>query len=110
MNEPTPERDSAKNRRFPRYPCSLKVTIERGASKTNALARKISLGGMFIETSQALWVNAGFTARLGLQEPIAIDCSVRYVEPGRGMGVAFAAFGEAERQKLETFIASLRVK
>lgn len=108
MSEQTLERDSAANRRFPRYPCRLTVTIERGASKTAALVRKISLGGMFIETSQALWVNAGLTARLGFQQPIAIECSVRYVEPGRGMGVAFAQLDAAEQQQLEMFIASLK--
>jgi hypothetical protein len=54
---------------------------------------------MFIEAADPLWIGAGFTARLNLAQPVKLDCSVKRVEPGRGMGVSIAV-PESESQKL----------
>ena len=62
---------------------------------------------MFIEAADPLWVGAGFTARLTLPRPMKIDCFVKRVEPGHGMGVSVAV-SETESQKLfEDLLSSL---
>jgi hypothetical protein len=53
---------------------------------------------MFIEAADTLWIGAGFTARLNVNPPLKVDCSVKRVEPGRGMGVSMAV-AEADHQK-----------
>ena len=64
-----------------------------------ASTRDISANGMFIEAADPLWIGAGFSARLNLAHPVKLDCSVKRVEPGRGMGVTIAA-SESESLKL----------
>jgi hypothetical protein len=99
--------NSAGTRRLPRYECAIAVVIAWGSNAIAGLTRNIGLGGMFIETSEPLWRNAEFTARLSLPEPIELDCIVRHVEPAEGMGVEFENVPETERQRLEWLIASL---
>jgi hypothetical protein len=62
---------------------------------------------MFIESSDPLWVGAGFTARLALDRPVQMDCSVKRVEPGRGMAVSVTVSGDQHQQRFQDLIASL---
>jgi len=64
-----------------------------------ASTRDISANGMFIEAADPLWIGAGFTARLNLPQPLTVDCSVKRIEPGRGMGVS-VALAESESQRI----------
>jgi hypothetical protein len=54
---------------------------------------------MFIEAVDPLWVGAGFTAQLNLHQPVKLDCFVKRIEPGLGMGVSVAV-PESESHKL----------
>jgi hypothetical protein len=54
---------------------------------------------MFIEAQDPLLVGAGFSARLNLPQPVKLDCFVKRIEPGHGMGVSVAVC-ESESQKL----------
>jgi hypothetical protein len=54
---------------------------------------------MFIEAMDPLWIGAGFTARLNLERPLKLDCFVKRIEPGHGMGVAVAV-AESDSQQL----------
>jgi hypothetical protein len=83
----------------PRYSFRADLEIEWGSALLRASTRDISANGMFIEAADPLWVGAGFTARLDLQPPLTLDCSVKRIEPGRGMGVT-VALAESESQKL----------
>lgn len=83
----------------PRYSFRADLEIEWGSAVLRASTRDISANGMFIEAADPLWIGAGFTARLNLQHPLTLDCSVRRIEPGRGMGVS-VALSESESQKL----------
>jgi PilZ domain len=74
-------------RRAPRYRYQTAIEIEWGSARLRARTRDISAGGMFIESEDVLWVGAGFRARLGNESSVVLDCSVRRVEPGAGMGV-----------------------
>ena len=82
----------------PRYTFRADVEIEWGSAVLRANTRDISVNGMFIESPDTLWIGAGFTAQLNLERPMKIDCSVKRVEPGRGMGVV-VALSETETQK-----------
>jgi len=83
----------------PRYPFRADLEIEWGSAVLRGRTRDISSNGMFIEASDQLWVGAGFSARLNLAQPLKIDCMVRRIEPGHGMGVA-VSLSESESQKL----------
>jgi hypothetical protein len=83
----------------PRYSFRADLEIEWGSAVLRGSTRDISANGMFIEALDPLWVGAGFTARLNLAQPVKLDCSVKRIEPGRGMGVSVAV-SESESQKL----------
>src|ERR1700730_3473395 len=91
----------------PRYSFRAELEIEWGSALLRAKTRDISASGMFIESSDTLWVGAGFTARLALDRPVKLDCSVKRVEPGRGMAVTVTAPGEQHHQRYQDLIGSL---
>lgn len=74
-------------RRAPRFRYQASVEIEWGSARLRARTRDVSAGGMFIESEDILWVGAGFRARLAAESPMWLECSVKRVEPGAGMGV-----------------------
>jgi hypothetical protein len=83
----------------PRYQFRAGLEIEWGSALLRGNTRDISSNGMFIEVPDTLWVGAGFTARLHLPQPVKVDCLVKRIEPGTGMGVT-VALPETESQKL----------
>jgi hypothetical protein len=91
----------------PRYSFRADLEIEWGSAILRANTRDISSNGMFIESSDTLWIGAGFTARLALDHPVKIDCFVKRVEPGLGMGVAVTLADEPHQQRYQDLLASL---
>lgn len=91
----------------PRYTFRAGVEIEWGSAVLHANTRDISANGMFIESTDPLWVGAGFTACLSLDNPLKIDCSVKRVEPGRGMAVALTVPEEGHQRRYQDLLASL---
>jgi PilZ domain-containing protein len=83
----------------PRYSFRADLEIEWGSAVLRASTRDVSANGMFIEADDPLWVGAGFTARLNLEHPVRLNCSVKRVEPGSSMAVSVAP-SESESQKL----------
>ena len=83
----------------PRYSFCASLEIEWGSALLRGNTRDVSSNGMFIEVPDTLWVGAGFTARLHIPQPVKLDCLVKRVEPGQGMGVS-VALPETESQKL----------
>ena len=93
----------------PRYSFRADLEIEWGSAVLRGSTRDISSSGMFIEAVDPLWIGAGFIARINLQQQLTLDCSVRRIEPGRGMGVSVAV-SESESLKLyQDLISSLSV-
>jgi hypothetical protein len=90
-----------------RYTFRADLEIEWGSALLRASTRDISVNGMFIESSDPLWVGAGFTARLVLDKPVKIDCFVKRIEPGRGMGVAVTLSEQPHEQRYQDLLASL---
>jgi hypothetical protein len=90
----------------PRYSFRAELEIEWGSAVLRGKTRDISASGMFIESSDTLWVGAGFTAHLALERPVKMDCSVKRVEPGRGMAVTVNVSGD-QHQRFRELISSL---
>ncbi len=91
----------------PRYSFSADLEIEWGSALLRGKTRDISANGMFIESADTLWIGAGFTARLALDHPMKMDCSVKRVEPGRGMAVAVTVSEQQHQQRYQDLLASL---
>lgn len=94
-------------RRSPRYRYQAPLEIEWGSARLSARTRDISESGMFIEADDVLWVGAGFRARLAMDRPFWVDCSVKRVEPGMGMGVTVDVREGQSRQSYEALLAKL---
>jgi hypothetical protein len=62
---------------------------------------------MFIESADTLWVGAGFAARLVIERPVTLNCSVKRVEPGRGMGVTVAISETENQQRFQDLLSRL---
>jgi hypothetical protein len=62
---------------------------------------------MFIESEDVLWVGAGFRAKLTTERPMWIECSVKRVEPGLGMGVTVQLSEDQSQQHYQDLLAKL---
>src|SRR6202158_4946926 len=90
----------------PRYSFSAELEIEWGSAVLRGKTRDISSNGIFIESTDTLWVGAGFTARLALDRPVQMDCSVKRGERGQGMAVSVTVSEEQHQQRYQALIAS----
>jgi hypothetical protein len=90
-----------------RFAFRATLEIEWGSSILKGVTRDISSNGMFIEADSPLWVGAGFTARLKLDQPVKVDCAVKRVEPGHGMGVTITPSGPESEKFFQQLIAAL---
>ena len=93
-------------RRSPRFAVYLPIEIEWGSAMMTGRVRDLSLGGMRVELSDALWVGAQFSARLLLDSPVAVNCTVRRAQPG-GMGLSYTPADDAARARVKSLLAGL---
>ena len=91
----------------PRYAFRTGLEIEWGSAVLRGNTRDISSNGMFIEVPDTLWVGAGFIARLHLPQPVKLDCMVKRVEPGLGMGVTVAVSENESHKAYRELLSSL---
>ena len=91
----------------PRYQFRAGLEIEWGSAVLRGNTRDISSNGMFIEVPDTLWVGAGFIARLHLPQPVKLDCMVKRVEPGLGMGVSVALSENESHKAYRELLSSL---
>jgi hypothetical protein len=100
---------NVERRRAPRYAFHAELEIEWGSAVLRGRTTDVSVSGMFIESADPLWIGAGFTARLKLDTPLNVDCFVKRVEPGRGMGVS-VVLPETQQQRYQELLASLSTR
>jgi hypothetical protein len=93
----------------PRYNYRTDLQIEWGSAVLRARTRDISSNGMFIESADPLWVGAGFTAHIGVEMPVKVDCFVKRVEPGLGMGVSVVV-PEGQQEKFQHLLSQVSTK
>lgn len=92
---------TVERRRSPRHPFRADVEIEWGSTTLRASINEIGGTGMFIESNDPLWVGAEFRARMLLELQLEVNCVVRRVVPGVGMGVEFVGLTEEARARVE---------
>lgn len=90
----------------PRYSFRAGLEIEWGSAVLRASTRDVSASGMFIESVDPLWIGAGFSASLQLDRPVRVDCRVRRIEPGLGMGVS-VSFPQEQQQTYQELLGKL---
>ncbi|MCU1342596.1 MAG: hypothetical protein JWN92_2019 [Candidatus Acidoferrum typicum] len=83
------------------------IEIEWGSSTLTGLVRDIGPQGLFVELTPPLWVGATFFARLVVDPPLQLNCTVRRVEPGTGIAVTFELAEESGKAQLEKLLAQL---
>lgn len=97
----------AERRHSPRYPLSAELEMEWGSETLRGRVRDISAGGLFVSMADPLWIGARFAAQLVLDEPLRVECSVRRVEPGSGMGVTFAVPEGESKSRVASLLDAL---
>ncbi len=97
-------------RRSPRYLFDAVLEMEWGSAMLRGRVLDISAEGMRIEIADPLWVGARFSAVLALEPPLRMECVVRRVDPGRGMGVSLVAPGAEDRARLAVLLDTLGKK
>ena len=96
-------------RRAARFSFRADLEIEWGSAVLRGKTRDVSASGMFIEAADTLWIGAGFTARLQIDRPFQLDCSVKRIEPGRGMGVSVDLSKVENQQRYQELLTLLAV-
>jgi c-di-GMP-binding flagellar brake protein YcgR len=96
-------------RRYPRYGFQAEVEIQFEGKTLRSFITDISIGGAFVVAANPLWVGAKFRMRMFIGEPLDVECAVRRVAVGRGMGVLFENLSEEAKARLDKLIASLAV-
>jgi hypothetical protein len=74
-----------------------------------ARVRDMSMGGLFIETSEAR--SEGVHTRLHFlveEGQIRAEAVVRHIQSGKGLGLKFTALSEQDRPKLAALLTRLR--
>ena len=84
-----------------------KIEIEWGSATLVGTVRDIGPQGLFIDLNPELWLGATFLARLAVHPILLLDCKVKRVEPGRGIGVTFQVPEENGKAQLEALLAAL---
>jgi PilZ domain len=106
----TPQSGSApgaERRKQLRYSFNAEIEIEWGSSTIMGQAQDISVGGLFIIPSEALWIGARFAANILTEPPLKIECTVVRAEPGRGIGVKMTLVDESASAQLRELLANL---
>jgi len=83
------------------------LEIEWGSSRLTGHVQDIGLSGMFVQLTPPLWLGATFTARLLVNPPLQVHCTVCRVEPGAGFAVTFQLPDPSSRAQLDELLASL---
>jgi c-di-GMP-binding flagellar brake protein YcgR len=105
---PAGDPEGIERREYRRANYVADVEIERGSATERVHTSNLSLGGMLVETMNPLWLGAEFRARILLgAKPVEVDCAVKRVIPGVGMGVEFVGLKPADRERLQQLLDSL---
>jgi hypothetical protein len=94
-------------RQFDRRKFMGTLEIEWGSSRLVGVVRDIGPQGLFVLMTQPLWIGASFSARLMLNPPLDLKCTVRRVEPGTGIGVTFDKLDERTSAQLQELFVKL---
>ncbi len=94
------------SRKFPRKPLITQVEHETGAFL--GPSRDISVGGMFIETTETLLDGSQVKLKFHLDDDgqvVTVKAQVRYIVKELGVGVQFLELAPADRSRIDLFVA-----
>jgi c-di-GMP-binding flagellar brake protein YcgR len=93
------------NRKFPRAP--LAVQVQHPGGMAIGFSRDISIGGMFIETSEKFDPNSSVGLRFHVDDSgqiVIATAEIRYIIQKLGMGVEFSEMSPEDRERIESYI------
>ena len=99
---------TAERRRSSRFSCNAAITMNWGDAVLNGRVVDISAEGMFVQLEEPLWIGASFTAQLGLDTSVGIECVVRRIQPFRGMALTYSVPSEAGRAAVAAFLGDVK--
>ena len=94
-------------RKYRRLKFRGKIEIEWGSAILTGTVQDICAQGMFIALTPPLWMGATFSARLLVRPAIPLHCTVRRVDPGKGIAVTFEVPEESGRAQLGSLLTAL---
>jgi PilZ domain len=94
-------------RASPRYRFYADMEIDLGSKQLRGRVCDISRYGMFIELPDPPELNAWFSGRLALNEPLRVNCVVQRVVPGRGVGVTIVIPEEEGQRRFDALLFAL---
>ena len=94
------------HREFARYHFQVAAEIAWQSRKIWGRVTDVSRGGLFIESADSPCLGAHFVVQLALNAPLRINCIVRRVAPGRGIGVAISV-PEQSRKRFQALLLAL---
>ena len=95
-----------------RFNCDLPVTVLHGDAELGGIATNISLGGLYIVTSEQVPFGTPVQVRFqvpSLKEPATVDATVRWVKPD-GFGVQFGRLRALEVWALNQYFKGLEAQ
>ena len=90
-----------------RYEFSADVEIEWCSKRIWGRIRNVSKHGLFIELPELPVANAVFTAKIALNKPLCVECVVRRVVTGRGIGVTVTPQNPEAQARYEALLIAL---
>lgn len=97
---------SRRLRQFERFKFEVKTFVEGKSEKAWGRVTDMSRNGLFIEMAELPGLGAHFTAHLALNVPLQLQCVVRRIAPGRGIGVGFTVPAES-KERFEALLTAL---
>ncbi|MEW6440733.1 MAG: TIGR02266 family protein [bacterium] len=108
----------AERRKHPRVPTRIQIRYQAADQFFTDYIHNLSLGGIFVETSDPLPVNTTLKVQFclpAMNKPIVADgVVVRSIQGGgtnsgiRGMGIRFSDLDERSRHAVERYVAKAR--
>jgi hypothetical protein len=93
-------------RGFERFKFTVKAEVVWQSHKKWGHVVDVSRSGLFIEMDEPLARGTRFTAHLALNVPLPVNCEVKRVVPGLGVGVAIAV-PQASKNRFEALLQAL---
>jgi PilZ domain-containing protein len=94
-----------------RYEFSIRVEIDWRGWKVWGRVRNLSRTGLLIEVPPGMPIPEGpFQARLALHRPLPVECVVRRIAPGNGIGVSIEIPDEIAELRYAALLVALSME
>ena len=84
-----------------------RIEIDWGSAVLVGTVQDIGQWGMFIELVPPLWLGATFGARLHLPPVLPVQCTVKRVDPAKGIAVTYTLSSDSDASQLQALLARM---